>query len=150
MSPTHYANTQWLFPARSFNLNMQHSVPSLGPSGVSLIKHRVAQPRSQGFSLLNWDPIQKGKALGTRLRVAVTPSAYTAPIETVTETGVLGSLTCDQVLPLSFITSLSLPLPRSFPLEKTPDRRLLGHGSYLWSVPLQLCPSLVNRSYDVM
>ena len=27
------------------------------------------QPRSQGFSLLNWvaDPIQKGKALGTRL-----------------------------------------------------------------------------------
>ena len=32
---------------------------------------RVGQPRSQGFSLLNWvgNPIQKGKALGTRLRV---------------------------------------------------------------------------------
>ena len=30
----------------------------------------LEQPRSQGFSLLNWvgaDPIQKGKALGTRL-----------------------------------------------------------------------------------
>ena len=37
--------------------------------GVHLQEVSTYQPRSQGFSLLNWvaDPIQKGKALGTRL-----------------------------------------------------------------------------------
>ena len=34
----------------------------------------IGQPRSQGFSLLNWvggNPIQKGKALGTRLPIGL-------------------------------------------------------------------------------
>ena len=37
-----------------------------------LTESNVLQPRSQGFSLLSWvGPIQKGKALGTRLNVLV-------------------------------------------------------------------------------